>query len=91
MGCVFALSLAVPLSSLLDKGRTRHHPNAFAPADAAPAAAEPRWVWWPDAYIHNHNINLSAISLASVAFGMMEEEPEAQIWEQMAINNLYIS
>ncbi len=51
------------------------------------AAAEPRWVWWPDAYIHNHNVNCMSY-LGSASYGLMEEEPEAQIWEQMAVDNL---
>lgn len=51
------------------------------------AAAEPRWIWWTDAYMHNHNINCMSY-LGSACYALYEEEPQAQIWEQMAIDNL---
>ena len=51
------------------------------------AAAGPRWVWWTDAFVHNHNIN-SMSYLGSASYALYEEEPEAQIWEQLAINKL---
>jgi len=86
--CVFALSLAYDwLYPYWTKAERDTIQTRLREQMQRLAAAEPRWVWWPDAYIHNHNINCMSY-LGSAAFGMMEEEPEAQIWEQMAINNL---
>ncbi len=51
------------------------------------AAAGPKWIWWPDAYTHNHNIN-SMSYLGAASYALYEEEPEALIWEDMAIDNL---
>lgn len=51
------------------------------------AAAEPKWIWWPDAYVHNHNVN-SMSYLGSACYALYEEEPEALIWEELAIENL---
>lgn len=51
------------------------------------AAAEPKWIWWPDAYVHNHNINAMSY-MGSACYALYEEVPEALIWEEMAIENL---
>lgn len=51
------------------------------------AAAGPKWIWWSDAYMHNHNIN-SMSYLGSACYALWEEEPEAQVWEELAVDNL---
>lgn len=51
------------------------------------AAAGPKWIWWTDAYVHNHNVN-SMSYMGSACYALYEEEPEAQVWEEMAISNL---
>ncbi len=51
------------------------------------AAAGPKWIWWSDAHVHNHNVNNMSY-LGTATYALYEEEPEALIWEDMAIDNL---
>ncbi|MBK6767339.1 MAG: DUF4962 domain-containing protein [bacterium] len=51
------------------------------------AAAGPKWIWWSDAYTHNHNINCMSY-LGAACYALYEEEPEAVYWEDLAMTNL---
>jgi hypothetical protein len=50
-------------------------------------AAGAQYIWWDVALIHNHDWNCMGY-LGAGAFALMEEEPEAALWEQHAITNL---
>ena len=50
-------------------------------------AAGAQYIWWDVALIHNHNWNCMGY-LGAAAFALLEEEPDAAIWEQHAISNL---
>ncbi|RPH95690.1 DUF4962 domain-containing protein [candidate division KSB1 bacterium] len=50
-------------------------------------AAWPQYMWWMSAYMHNHGWS-SPDNLGSAALAVVEEEPDAPLWLQRAIQNL---
>lgn len=51
------------------------------------SVANEKWIWWTDAYLHNHNTNCMSY-LGAASYALLDEDPQAQEWEQMAIANL---
>ncbi len=50
-------------------------------------AAGAQYLWWTESLIHNHNWNCWGYQ-GSASFALMEEEPDAALWEQRSIENL---
>jgi len=50
-------------------------------------SAGPKFVWWWTALMHNHYWNAMSY-LGCATYALMEEEPEAAVWEQTALQSL---